>query len=180
MDKWYVIRIVANKEKEAKENIDLEVKHSTLKDLVKQVIIPYEKVMHLRKGKKVITTRNHLPGYILIETDENSVSELSSMFKRISFVSGFLGNKTPTPLRDKEVQDILGKLDELKNSKETLLDKFIIGEFVKIIDGPFSNFVGSIIDINEDKNKLKLNVRVFDRETPLELNFVQVMKELKQ
>lgn len=175
--KWYVIKTVTNKEKKCKEQIDTEIRNHGFDHHVKQVVIPMEKVYHVRNGKKVATERNHYPGYILIETNPIILGELMVMLKGINFVSGFLGGKDTAPLRPNEVTRILGKMDELANADETVLDKYFIGETVKLIDGPFNTFVGKVTEVNEEKRKLKLNVKIFGRETPLEVEYTQVTKD---
>jgi transcriptional antiterminator NusG len=175
--KWYVIKTVTNKEKKCKEQIDTEIRNHGYDNLVKQVVIPMEKIYHVRSGKKVATERNHYPGYILIETEPRIIGELMAMLKGINYVSGFLGGKDTSPLRPNEVTRILGKMDELANADETVLDKYFIGETVKLIDGPFATFIGKVTDVNEEKMKLKLNVKIFGRETPLEVNYSQVTKD---
>lgn len=176
--KWYVIKTVANKEKQCKEQIDAEINNNNINELVKQVVIPMEKIFHVRNGKKVATERNHYPGYVLIETNPTAIGELKTLFKNINFVSGFLGDDNPTPLRNTEVERILGKMDELASADETLLETYIEGEIIKIIDGPFNDFTGKVTEINEEKKKLKVNVKIFGRETPLELNFTQITKDV--
>jgi transcription termination/antitermination protein NusG len=179
--KWYVIKTVTNKEKKCKEQIDSEISQHGYNTHVNQVVIPMEKIYHVRNGKKVASERNHYPGYILIETDPLIIGELTVMLKGINFVSGFLGaddkSKEPVALRPSEVTRILGKMDELANADETVLGKYFIGERVKLIDGPFNSFIGKVTDVNEDKKKLKLNVKIFGRETPLEVNYSQVTKD---
>jgi len=177
--KWYVIKTVTNKEKKCKEFIDFEINNSQLNSHVNQVVIPLEKTFHIRNGKKVATERNHYPGYILVEMNPMILGEMMTMLKGVNYVSGFLGGngKTPVPLRDSEVLRILGKMDELANADETILDKYFVGETVKLIDGPFNSFVGKVTDVNEDKMKLKVNVKIFGRETPVELKYSQVTKD---
>jgi len=179
--KWYVIRTVTNKEKKCKEQIDSEISQRGFDKYVKQVVIPMEKIFHIRSGKKVASERNHYPGYILIETDPAILGELMLMFKSINFVAGFLGaddsRKEPVALRPSEVIRILGKMDELANADETVLNRYFVGETVKLIDGPFNTFVGKVTDVNEDKKKLKINVKIFGRETPVELHYSQVTKD---
>jgi len=179
--KWYVIKTVTSKEKKCKEQIYREILNHGYDKHVKQVIIPMEKVFHVRSGKKVASERNHYPGYILIETNPIIIGELMMMLKSINFVSGFLGSddnkKEPLSLRPDEVTRILGKIDELSNADESLLNKYFIGETVKLIDGPFNSFVGKVTDVNEEKMKLKVNVKIFGRETPVELNYSQVKKD---
>lgn len=178
--KWYVIRSVTGKEKQVTEQLQAEIKNHGLDRYVEQVLMPIEKVYHIRSGKKVAVERNHYPGYILVETDIRALGELKQLFKNINFATGFLGDKHPVALRPSEVNRILGKIDELENSDTESLETFIVGENVKIIDGAFTTFIGEIIDVSDEKRRLKMNVKVFGRETPLELKFEQVTKELSE
>jgi len=176
--KWYVIRAVSGKEKKVKEQLEVEIKRGGLKDYVAQVLIPTEKVYQIRNGKKVSKERNFFPGYVLIEC--SLVGEVPHIIKSITNVIGFLGGKKggePVPLRMAEVNRILGKVDELAESDEELNIPFVVGEQVKVIDGPFNNFNGVIEEINEEKKKLKVMVKIFGRKTPLELSYMQVEKE---
>jgi transcriptional antiterminator NusG len=144
---------------------------------VEQVLIPTEKVYQIRKGKKVSKERNYFPGYVLIEADLSG--EVPHIIKSVNGVIGFLGTKegSPVPLRAAEVNRILGKVDELEEIGEEINIPFLVGEPVKVIDGPFNSFSGVIEDINEEKKKLKVMVKIFGRKTPLELNYMQVEKE---
>lgn len=174
--KWYVVRAISGQEKKVRDYIENEVKTEGLDDYVKQVLIPTEKVFQIRKGKKVSKERNYFPGYILIEAA--LVGEVEHVIKNITGVIGFLGDKgQPIPLRQREVERILGKVDELAESAEEINFPFIVGENVKVIDGPFNSFSGVIEEINEEKRKLKVMVKIFGRKTPLELGFMQVEKE---
>jgi transcription termination/antitermination protein NusG len=147
-----------------------------LNDFVSQVLIPTEKVYQIRKGKKVSKERNFFPGYVLIEA--TLVGEIPHIIKNIPGVMNFLGTKgTAVPLRLSEVNRILGKVDELSEKEEELTTPFIIGETVTVVDGPFNSFSGVIEEINEEKKKLKVMVKIFGRKTPLELSFMQVEKE---
>ena len=174
--KWYVIRAVVGKEKKAVEQLEFEIGQKGFSDQVKQLVIPMERVFHVRKGKKVASERNYYPGYILIETDPTIIGELSGLHKMVNFVTGFLGGDKPTAMRQSEVDRILGKMDELANLDEHFVDQFNIGESIKVIDGPFNEFVGSVQSINEDKKRLTIDVKVFGRVTPLELSYTQVQK----
>ena len=174
--KWYVIRAVAGKEKKAIEQLQFEIEQKGFGDKVKQIVIPMERIYHVRNGKKVATERNHYPGYILIETDSSIIGELSGLHKIVNFITGFLGGDKPTPLKPSEVERILGQMDILASSDEKFMDNFAVGESVKIIDGPFNGFVGSIQEFNDDKKRLKIDVKVFGRNTPLELGYTQVQK----
>jgi transcriptional antiterminator NusG len=175
--KWYVLRAIGGKEKKVKEYIENEIERLNLKDFVAQVLIPTEKVYQIRAGKKISKERNFFPGYILIEA--TLVGEIPHILKNIPNVMGFLGTKSgePVPLRQSEVNRILGKVDELAASDEELNVPFFVGETVKVIDGPFNSFTGTIEEVNDEKKKLKVMVKIFGRKTPLELSFMQVEKE---
>lgn len=174
--KWYVVRAVSGKEKKVKEYIDSEIVHHGIQDYISQVLIPTEKVYQIRNGKKISKERNYFPGYIMIEA--LMVGEIPHILKNIPGVIGFLGDKgQPIPLRPAEVNRILGKVDELSEGGVELNIPFVIGESVKVIDGPFNSFTGTIEEINEEKKKLVVMVKIFGRKTPLELNYMQVEKE---
>ncbi len=176
--KWYVVRAISGKEKKVKDMIELEVKRAKLDDFVSQVLIPTEKIFQIRNGKKISKERNFFPGYVMIEAD--LVGEVPHLIKNVNNVIGFLGAEKggdPVPLRTSEVNRILGKVDELAVSEEELNIPFVIGESVKVIDGPFNNFNGVIEEINEEKKKLKVMVKIFGRKTPLELGYMQVEKD---
>jgi len=177
--RWYVVRAVSGKEKKVKEYLDLEISRLKLGDYVDQVLIPTEKVFQIRNGKKVSKEKAYLPGYVLIEAA--LVGEVSHVIKSIPNVIGFLGTEKggdPVPMRLSEVNRILGKVDELSGSEEEMKIPFVVGESVKVIDGPFNNFSGTIEEINEDKKKLKVMVKIFGRKNLLELNYMQVEKEI--
>ena len=175
--KWYVIRAISGKEKKVKEMIELEIKRNDLEDFVNQVLIPTEKVFQIRGGKKISKERNFFPGYVLIEA--RLIGEMPHIIKGVNNVIGFLGAEKggkPVPLSQSEVARILGKVDELADSEEELNIPYVVGENVKVVDGPFNNFDGVIEEVNEDKKKLKVMVKIFGRKTPLELGYMQVEK----
>jgi len=174
--KWYVIRAISGNEKKVKQYLESEINRLGLSDQIAQVLIPTEKVYQVRKGKKVSKERNYLPGYILIEAI--LTGEIPHIIKNVPGVLGFLGSKgEPVPLRPTEVNRILGKVDELTEQGEEFSVPFIVGETVTVIDGPFNSFTGVIEEINEEKKKLKVMVKIFGRKTPLELGFMQVEKD---
>ncbi|KAB1062733.1 transcription termination/antitermination factor NusG [Salibacter halophilus] len=176
--KWYVVRAVSGKEKKVKEQLEVEISRLNLEDYVSQVLIPTEKVYQIRNGKKISKERNFFPGYVLIEAA--LTGEIPHIIKNVTNVIGFLGatkGGDPVPMRQAEVNRILGKVDELADSDEEVNIPYIVGESVKVIDGPFNNFTGVIEEINEEKKKLKVMVKIFGRKTPLELNYMQVEKE---
>ena len=177
--KWYVLKAVGGKEKKVKELIDNEIPRvKELTENVAQVLIPTEKVYQIRQGKKISKDRIYFPGYILIEAA--LVGEVPHLLKNISNVIGFLGSEKggePVPLRDNEVRKILGQMDDLAASEEELNIPFFVGESVKVTDGPFNSFTGTIEEVMHDKKKLIVMVKIFGRKTPLELSFLQVEKE---
>ncbi len=171
-----MIRAISGKEKKVKEYLESEISRLKLQDYISQILIPTEKVYQVRKGKKISKERNYFPGYVLIEAA--LVGEVPHIIRNIPNVIGFLGNSgEPSPMRPSEVNRILGKVDELAEQGEGVNVPFIVGETVKVIDGPFNSFTGVIEEINEEKKKLKVMVKIFGRKTPLELNFMQVEKE---
>jgi len=176
--KWYVLRAIGGKEKKVKEYIENEIANGDLKDFVDQVLIPTEKVYQIRNGKKISKERNFFPGYVLIEAE--LVGEVAHTLRNFPNVIGFLGDTKggdPVPMRQNEVNRILGRVDELAENDEEINIPFVVGETVKVIDGPFNGFNGTIEGINEEKKKLQVMVKIFGRKTPLELSFMQVEKE---
>ncbi len=174
--KWYVLRAITGNEKKVKQYIESEVSRLGLKDYVSQILIPTEKVYQIRKGKKISKERSFFPGYVLIEAV--LTGEVPHVLRNVPGVLGFLGSKgEPEPLRLSEVNRILGRVDEMSEKGEELNIPFIVGETVTVIDGPFNSFSGIIEEINEEKKRLKVMVKIFGRKTPLELSFMQVEKE---
>jgi len=176
--KWYVLRAIGGKEKKVKEYIESEITHQNLQDYITQVLIPTEKIYQIKNGKKVSKERSYLPGYVLIEAV--LTGEVPHILKNVPNVIGFLGEDrggAPVPMRQSEVNRILGKVDELSETDEELNVPFFVGEAVKVVDGPFNSFSGVIEEVNNEKKKLKVIVKIFGRKTPLELSFMQVEKE---
>ncbi|MBR6439421.1 MAG: transcription termination/antitermination factor NusG [Bacteroidales bacterium] len=176
--KWYVIRAISGKEKKVKEYLDAELsRNATLQNLISQVLIPTEKVYSVRNGKKVSKERNYLPGYVLIEATLDA--EVMHLIKETPNVMGFLGTRggDPDPIRPAEVSRILGKVDEMTENGEGSELEFIVGETVTVNDGPFSSFSGIIEEVNDERKKLKVMVKIFGRKTPLELSYFQVKRE---
>ncbi|NNM95685.1 MAG: transcription termination/antitermination factor NusG [Bacteroidia bacterium] len=176
--KWYVVRAVSGKEKKVKQQIESEVTRHNLQRYVSQVLIPMEKYIQIKEGKKLNKERSYFPGYVLLEAV--LVGELPHVIRAVPGVIGFLGSKKgddPIPLRPAEANRILGKVDELSESDAEMNIKFLVGESIKIIDGPFNSFVGTIEEVNDDKKRLKVSVKIFGRKTPLELTYMQVKKE---
>ncbi len=175
--KWYVLRVISGKERKVKEYLDKEIKLSGWSQSILQVLCPVEKVFKVQSGKKVLREKVLFPGYLMLEAaDGKLVDEMIHTIKNITGVIHFLGKENPTPLRKSEVNKMFGKMDEVSEQGIGYADPFILGETVKIIDGPFNDFNGTIEEVNEDKKKLKVVVKIFGRATPVELNFMQVEK----
>ena len=176
--KWYVVRAVSGQENKIKTYIENEIARLGLEDFVDQVLVPTEKVIQIRNGKKIHKERVYFPGYIMIQA--NLSGEIPQIIKSITNVIGFLGETKggdPVPLRQSEVNRMLGKVDELSvDADANVAIPYTIGETVEVIDGPFNGFDGTIEKINEEKRKLEVMVRIFGRKTPLELSYMQVEK----
>ena len=173
---WNVLRAVSGKEGKVKEYIDAEIKNGRLGGHVSQVLIPTEKVVQIRGTKRVIKERNYLPGYVLVEA--RLVGETIHDLRNTPNVLGFLGGMdNPTPLRECEVNRILGKADEMAEEPIDVEIPYLEGESVKVTDGPFSGFTGVIEKVDNEKKKVTVNVKVFGRVTGLDLGFMQIEKE---
>ena len=175
--KWYVVRAVSGQENKIKSYIESDIARLGLSDFVEEVLVPTEKVIQIRNGKKVNKERNYFPGYIMIKA--NLSGEVPHSIRSITNVIGFLGETKggePVPLRKAEVNRMLGKVDELSVQSENVVIPFKIGETIKVIDGPFNGFNGNIEKVNEEKRKLEVMVKIFGRKTPLELSYMQVEK----
>ena len=184
--KWYVLRTAGGKEKKAAEYLQKEIERSKIQDQVSQVLVPVKKEIVTRNGKRKAVDKLLFPGYVLIQADLSATLE-NIIRNLVPGMSGFLTEKRnttgaqferiPVPIRDEEVQRILGVQDENADSAAETVVNYEIGESVKIIDGPFSGFSGTVDEILEDRSKVKVIVVIFGRKTQLELNFTQVTKE---
>lgn len=174
--KWYVVRAISGKEKKAKEYIESEMAKRGWTEDVPTVLIPTEQVVSIRNGRKVVKDRNYFPGYVIIEA--NLRDEIIPVIQNIPNVLDFLRERegAPIPMRQSEINRILGKMDSQVDGVEAM-ERFIVGEIVKVVDGPFNSFSGVVEEVNEEKKKLKVTVKIFGRRTPLELGFSQVEKE---
>lgn len=179
---WYVVRAIGGKENKVKEYIEAEIRHRNLQDYISQVLIPTEKVYSIRNGKKISKERVSYPGYVLVEAA--MVGEIPFILRNTPNVLGFLGDSREdsrkmiaTPLRPQEVSRILGRVDEMSAGEEENEVPFFVGETVKVIDGPFSTFSGTIEAVDDERRKLTVSVKIFGRKTPMELSFMQVEKE---
>ena len=174
--KWYVLRAISGKETKVKEYIETDVKLRGLTDKVSQVLIPTEKVVQVRNGKRIVKEKSYLPGYVLVEAE--LVGDIAFLLRNTPNVLGFLGGmEQPTPIRQAEINRILGTVDELQETSDESLLEFTVGEVVKVNAGPFSGFSGVIEEINTEKKRLKVMVKIFGRSTPVDLGYMQVDKE---
>ena len=175
--KWYVVRAVSGQEAKIKDYIASEINRLGYDSFLEDILVPTEKVVQIRNGKKINKEKVYYPGYIMIKADLSG--EIPHVIKSVTNVIGFLGETKggePIPLRTSEVNRLLGKVDELELSKEHVAIPFTIGESIKVIDGPFNGFTGTIEHVNEEKRKLQVMVKIFGRKTPLELSYMQVEK----
>jgi transcriptional antiterminator NusG len=175
--KWYVVRAVSGQENKVKAYIETEINRLGMGDYISQVLVPTEKVVTVKDGKKIVKDKVYFSGYVMIEA--NLAGEIPHIIKSISGVIGFLGEVKggdPVPLRLSEVNRMLGKVDELSVKVDSQAIPFNLGETIKVIDGPFNGFNGTVEKINEEKRKLEVMVKIFGRKTPLELSFMQVEK----
>lgn len=173
--KFYVLRAISGKENKVREYLEMEKKNSDLGRYVGRIIIPTEKVVTQRNGKKVVKERNYMPGYILVEAA--LVGDVAFILRNTPDVLGFLGKGEPESLRPSEVDRILGKADQMADAEGEYEVSYMVGETVKVTDGAFSGFEAAVEEVNSEKKRLKVMVKIFGRKTPLELSFAQVTKE---
>ena len=175
--KWYVLKAVSGQENKVKAYIESEIKRLNYDAYVTQVVIPMEKVIQMRNGKKVPKEKPFYPGYLMVEA--NLMGEVPHVIKNIPSVISFLSltkGGEPVPMRKSEVNRMLGKMDELSEFAVETNIPYVVGESVKVIDGPFNGFNGTIEKIHEDKKKIEVSVMIFGRKTPMELSYMQVEK----
>lgn len=174
MKKWYVVHTQTGQEERVKKYLETKIRESDLHNLISQILIPTERVSEVKDGKKKISTRKFFPGYVLIEmelTDEGWY-----LVKNAPGVTGFIGSAPyPFTLKDEEIKNILKQAEERKE-KPTPKVTFEVGEGVRVVEGPFTNFNGTIEEVNPSKGKLKVVVSIFGRATPVELEYWQVGK----
>ncbi|TNF17484.1 MAG: transcription termination/antitermination protein NusG [Rhodobacteraceae bacterium] len=173
--RWYSVSVLSNFEKKIAEQIKQSVEEQGLEDQIVEVLVPTEEVIEVRRGKKVSTERRFMPGYVLVRMEMSDKGY--HLINSINRVTGFLGPQgRPMPMRDAEVEAILGRVAEGEETPRTLIH-FEVGERVKVSDGPFEDFDGMIEEVDEDNQRLKVSVSIFGRETPVELEFTQVAKQ---
>ena len=175
--KWYVLKAVSGKEAKVKEYLEALMRNNpSLADSVGEILLPTEKYAQLRNGKRVVKEKLFLPGYVLVEARLDG--EVAHTLRFIPNVLGFLGGMdNPSPVRQSEINRILGSAEDTPIRTEEMEIPFLLDEAVKVTDGPFSGFSGVIEEVNAEKRKLKVMVKIFGRKTPLELGFNQVEKE---
>ncbi|MEK7199970.1 MAG: transcription termination/antitermination protein NusG [Bacteroidota bacterium] len=180
--KWYVLRVVSGKERKVKEYLDKDIIRSGWQEIIKQILLPMEKVYKVQNGKKVMREKNYFPGYVMMEVlegklNDDIVQHISNISNVMHFLTDGKGSKgNIISLRKSEVNKMLGKVDEMNDQGVTMSEPFIVGETIKIIEGPFNDFNGVIEDVNDEKKKLKVTVKIFGRSTPVELSYMQVEK----
>ncbi len=173
--RWYSVSVLSNFEKKIAEQIRAKVEEQGLEDQIDEVLVPTEEVIEVRRGKKVPTERRFMPGYVLVHMEMSD--EGYHLVNSINRVTGFLGPQgRPMPMRDAEVQAILGRVEEGQEAPRVEI-RFEIGEKVKVNDGPFEGFDGMVEEVDEDNQRLKVTVSIFGRATPVELEFTQVAKQ---
>ncbi|MBN1699492.1 MAG: transcription termination/antitermination factor NusG [Spirochaetales bacterium] len=179
---WFVVHVYSGQENKVEKQIRKLIDNGELSDYIFDVKVPSEDIIEVKDGKKRMTSKKFLPGYVLVELDlpEAGWKEVCAQVRKIPGVTGFVGsnrNQKPKPIEQDEAKVILQKIGEIKSEK-ILKPKmeFNVGEVVRIIDGPFNSFTGNIEEINYEKNKLRVMVGIFGRATPVELEFLQVEK----
>jgi transcriptional antiterminator NusG len=173
--KWYVVHAYSGFEKSVQRTLTERIKRSELQDQFGQILVPVEEVVEMKSGQKAISERKFFPGYVLVEME--MTDDTWHLVKSTPKVTGFVGGTAtkPTPISEKEVQNILHQIQEgVEKPRPKVL--FEIGEAVRVKDGPFADFHGNVEDVNYDKNKLRVSVTIFGRSTPVELDFGQVEK----
>jgi len=173
---WYSLRVISGKEKLVEENIMYESKQNDIEQLIDEVFVPFEKVVELKNNKKVVKEKMFFPGYILIKMHLNKKSKY--VIENINGVMSFVGpkGKLPVPLREAEIKRIFGEV-ERQEGREVMVTPFKKGNYVKVIAGPFIDFSGTVEELNDDKQKVKIVISIFGRLTPVELDYFQVELE---
>ena len=173
--RWYSVSVLSNFEKKIAEQIRAKVAEQALEDQIDEVLVPTEEVIEVRRGKKVTTERRFMPGYVLVHMEMSD--EGYHLVNSINRVTGFLGPQgRPMPMRDAEVQAILGRVEEGQEAPRTVIN-FEVGEKVKVNDGPFEDFDGLVEEVDDENQRLKVTVSIFGRATPVELEYTQVTKQ---
>ncbi len=173
--RWYSVSVLSNFEKKIAEQIRQQVAEQGLEEEIDEVLVPTEEVIEVRRGKKVTAERRFMPGYVLVHMEMSDKGY--HLINSINRVTGFLGPQgRPMPMRDAEVQGILGRVEEGAEAPRLEIS-FEVGEKVKVNEGPFEDFDGMVEEVDDDNQRLKVTVSIFGRETPVELEFTQVNKQ---
>jgi transcriptional antiterminator NusG len=171
--RWYIVHAYSNFEKKVAEDIENKAKQKGLSDQIEQIVVPTEKVVEIRRGRKVDAERKFFPGYVLVRA--NLTDAVFSLIKNTPKVTGFLGDSKPVPISDKEAEQILHQVQEgVERPKPSVT--FEIGEQVRVSDGPFASFNGFVQEVDEERARLKVEVSIFGRAVPVDLEFGQVEK----
>ncbi len=169
---WYTLRVISGKEEKIKENILFELDFQKLSSEVKDIMVPSENIVEMKEGKKRVKRKVFFPGYLLINMGESK--EAKYLIENIDGVINFVGaNGDPQVLKEDEITRIIGEV-EGREGREVVIAPYIVGDSVKVIDGPFADFSGFVNEVNNEKQKVKVSVSIFGRPTPIELNFLQV------
>lgn len=173
--KWFVVHVLSGHEKKVKLYLDNEINISDFGKKVSEVLVPSEEIVEMREGKKRVKNKVFFPGYILVNLE--SSKDVFDFVRNIPGITNFVGNpNNPQPLRQDEVDRIIGRLEANKD-KKTFITPYGVGDPIRVIDGPFTDFTGFVEEVNEEKQKLKVMVSIFGRSTPVELDFLQVENE---
>jgi transcriptional antiterminator NusG len=171
--RWYIVHAYSNFEKKVAEDIENKARQKGLGDAIEQIVVPTEKVVEVRRGRKVDAERKFFPGYVLVRA--NLTDAVFSLIKNTPKVTGFLGDSKPVPITDAEAERILHQVQEgVERPKPSIT--FEIGEQVRVADGPFASFNGSVQEVDEERSRLKVEVSIFGRAVPVDLEFGQVEK----
>ncbi|MEN3398228.1 transcription termination/antitermination protein NusG [Brucella melitensis] len=171
--RWYIVHAYSNFEKKVAEDIEAKAKQKGLSDLIEQIVVPTEKIVEVRRGRKVDAERKFFPGYVLVRP--KLTDSVFSLIKNTPKVTGFLGDSKPVPVSQKEVDQILNQVQDGVERPKTSVS-FEIGENVRVSDGPFASFNGIVQEVDEERARLKVEVSIFGRATPVDLEYGQVDK----
>jgi transcriptional antiterminator NusG len=169
--KWYVVHTYSGFEKRVKILLEEKVKNSNLEDQIEDVLIPTEEVIELKKGKKKVSKKKTFPGYILVYMEMST--ENWHVVKNIPKVTGFVGGINPVPIPE---DDVKAMIDLARSQAPRIASRYVKDDKVEVIDGPFNGFIGTVDDVNPDKEKVRVIVSIFGRQTPVELDYLQVKR----
>ncbi|MBN9044045.1 MAG: transcription termination/antitermination protein NusG [Rhizobiales bacterium] len=171
--RWYIVHAYSNFEKKVAEDIEAKARQKGLSEQIEQIVVPTEKIVEVRRGRKVDAERKFFPGYVLVRA--NLTDAVFSLIKNTPKVTGFLGDSRPVPVSQKEVDQILNQVQDGVERPKTSVS-FEIGENVRVSDGPFASFNGVVQEVDEERARLKVEVSIFGRATPVDLEYGQVDK----